>query len=79
MKIVLALLVIVALVVFGVFIDISWFLVGGIEEVVHGAQASPASVHQIVWGVVRVLCTGLVTWLTVALAIAVGAAAASKG
>lgn len=65
-------LVCLAIVVVGFFFDIKWFLVGGIEQIVHGAQATPANVGEIVWGVVRFAFTGLVTWAAVVLAIIVG-------
>lgn len=51
----------IAIVVVGVFFDISWFLVGGIEEAIHGSQANPVVVHEIVEGVVRFFLTGVVT------------------
>lgn len=67
---VVAVLVVLA---FGFYFDIKWFLVGGIEQIVHAAQAKPsADVASIVWGVVRVAFTGLVTWVAVLLAIVVG-------
>ena len=49
------------------------FLVGGIEQIVHAAQAKPsANVSGIVWGVVRVAFTGIVTWVAVVIALLVG-------
>lgn len=65
-------LVCLAIVVVGFFFDIKWFLVGGIEQIVHGAQAHPTNTGEIVWGVVRTVLTGLVTWVAVVLAVIVG-------
>ncbi len=61
-----------AIIAVGFFFDIKWFLVGGIEQVVHGAQAHPTDTSNIVWGVIRALFTGLVTWVAVVLAVIVG-------
>ncbi len=68
----LTVLVTLAIVVVGFYIDIRWFLVGGIEQVVHGAQAHPTDTSNIVWGVIRFLATGFVTWVAVVLAVLVG-------
>ena len=65
-------LVCLAIVVVGFFFDIKWFLVGGIEQIVHGAQAHPTNTGDIVWGVIRAVLTGVVTWVAVALAVIVG-------
>ena len=46
-----------------VYADISWFLVGGILEIVRGAQATPVSAHDIAWGAVRLACSGITTTL----------------
>ena len=67
-----AVLVCLAIVVVGFFFDIKWCLVGGIEQIVHGAQAHPTNTGEIVWGVVRTVLTGLVTWVDVVLAVIVG-------
>ena len=43
----------------GIWLDVGWLLVGGIEEVVRGAQASPVSAHDVVIGAVRVFFCGV--------------------
>jgi len=64
---------VLAILAFGFYFDIKWFLVGGIEQIVHAAQAKPsANVSGIVWGVVRVAFTGIVTWVAVVIALLVG-------
>jgi hypothetical protein len=70
MKVVLAAIFTVVVVVLGLWFDIGWALVGGIEQIVHGAQASPVSASEIAWGVVRVLISGIgfavAIWLSIA-------------
>jgi hypothetical protein len=39
----------------GVWADISWLLVPGIVEIVHGAQRHPASSGLIAWGVIKIV------------------------
>lgn len=71
MKVALAILFTLAIVAFGIFVDISWFLIGGIEEIARGAEASPVSGHDIGFGIVRILGCGLSTFGAVVLVILV--------
>ena len=59
MKVVLAAIFTVVVVALGLWFDIGWALVGGIEQIIHGFQAHPASASEIAWGVVRVIVSGL--------------------
>jgi hypothetical protein len=49
---------IAAVAVAAIWFDLAFFLVGGIDTIVRGAQAHPVSVNTIAWGAVRCLCTG---------------------
>ncbi len=69
MKLVLAVVAAVAIFAVGVYVDLSWFLIGGIEQIIHGAQTTPVNGHDIAVGVVRFLLSGLATWLTVVVGI----------
>lgn len=42
-----------------VYFDVFWFLIGGITQAVHGAEATPTNTSELAWGIVRALCTGL--------------------
>ncbi len=53
-------------------VGISVFLVGGIVQIVHAAQAHPTDVSSIVWGSLRVLCTGFFVTLGWLIAWALG-------
>ena len=53
--------VVIAALAIGVYADVSWLLVGGIEEVVRGFQANPHSAHDIAVGIVRILSAGVGT------------------
>ena len=55
----LGILVGLAIVGAGVVFDLSFFLIGGIEEIIRGVQAHPMSDHDIAFGIVRVLCSGI--------------------
>ena len=52
-------LLILATIAAGIYADIVWLLVGGIKEIVHGAEAHPVSAGQIGWGVAHVIFMGL--------------------
>jgi hypothetical protein len=56
---VLGVLLILATIAAGIYFDIVWLLVGGITEIVHGAEAHPVSGGQIGWGIAHVAFTGL--------------------
>jgi hypothetical protein len=57
--VVLAVVVAIALVVAGVWFDVGYLLIGGIEEIVRGVQATPVSGHDIGFGILRVVLTGV--------------------
>jgi hypothetical protein len=47
------------LVAAGVFVDIYLFLIGGIREIVHGAEATPVNGNQIGWGAAHIIFSGV--------------------
>lgn len=51
-------LLILATVAAGIWLDIVWLLVDGVSEIIRGAEAHPVSGHDIGWGVAHVVCTG---------------------
>lgn len=65
LRVVLAVIFAAALLVFGIWIDIGYFYVGGIEEIVRGAQAVPVSGHDIGWGIVRIMLGGIGTAIAI--------------
>ena len=54
-KKILGVLMIAGGIVAGVWIDVVFFFVGGIEEIIRGFQAHPNSGHDIAWGFVRTI------------------------
>jgi hypothetical protein len=58
-----ATLIIVAL---GLWFDIGWCVVGGIEELVRGIQAHPTSGHDIAFAVVRCCLAGVGVFAAIA-------------
>jgi len=56
---ILFILVGVAAIGYGFYFDIAHLLVGGILEVVHKVKANPTADSQIVWGIVKVLLSGI--------------------
>ena len=52
-----------ALLVGGGYLDVTIMLVGGILRIAHGASGSPVNTGEIVWGVVRVLFSGVFIWV----------------
>jgi len=52
-------ILIVATIAAGIYVDFAWLLVGGITEIVRGAEASPVSGHDIGWGIGRIVVTGV--------------------
>lgn len=41
-----------------IYFDVFWFLIGGITQAVHGAEATPTNTSELAWGILRALCTG---------------------
>ena len=64
-------LLILAGIALGIWLDVFVFLIGGINEVTAGFAANPDNVHQIVWGFIR--CIGF-TGMGLAAAIVCGIA-----
>jgi uncharacterized membrane protein len=52
-------ILILATIAAGIYVDIVWLLVGGITEIVHGVEAHPVAGGQIGWGVAHLLFTGI--------------------
>jgi uncharacterized membrane protein len=52
-------ILILATIAAGVYVDIGLLLVGGITEIVHGAETHPVSGGQIGWGAAHLLFTGV--------------------
>lgn len=52
-------ILIVATIAAGIYVDFAWLLVGGITQIVHGAEAHPVSGHDIGWGIAKVVVTGV--------------------
>jgi hypothetical protein len=46
-------------IIYGLYLDISYFFVGGILEAIHGFKADPTADGQIIWGSVKVLLFGV--------------------
>ena len=69
MKVVLAAIFTVVVVALGLWFDIGWALVGGIEEIIRGVH-NPQSAHDIAFGILRILCAGIgfavAVWLSIA-------------
>jgi hypothetical protein len=51
-----------SLLIAAAYFDVSWLLVGGIEQIVHSAQQHPVNVAGIVWGAIRAASFGIVTF-----------------
>lgn len=49
----------IAGIVTGIWVDIWLLLVGGIKMIVAGVTTDPVNGSDIAWGIVRVLCTGV--------------------
>jgi hypothetical protein len=62
-------LLILATVAAGAWVDIAWLLVGGIAEIIRGAEAHPVSGHDIGWGAAHVVLTGVGIFAAVLLGI----------
>ena len=58
-RLTLGILVGLAIFALGIYFDITWFLVGGIEEAIHGFQANPVNSAEAAWGIVRALFAGV--------------------
>lgn len=61
---------ILATIAAGIWFDVVVMLVGGITEIVRGAEAHPASGHDLGWGIAHIVFSGLVfaaAWLLVVL------------
>lgn len=52
-------ILILATIAAGIWFDIVWMLVGGITEIIRGAEAAPVSGHDIGWGIAHVVFTGV--------------------
>lgn len=52
---VIGVLLILATIAAGIYVDLKFFLIGGINQIINGFSAHPDNVHDIVWGFVRVL------------------------
>jgi hypothetical protein len=50
------------LLVAAAYFDVSWLLIGGIEQIVHSAQQHPVNIAGIVWGAIRAASFGIVTF-----------------
>jgi uncharacterized membrane protein len=51
-------ILILATIAAGIYVDIVWLLVDGITEIIHGAEAHPVSGGQIGWGIAHVVFMG---------------------
>lgn len=72
-------LIVLAGVLLGIWLGIVVMLVGGIIQGVHGVTAHPVNGTDIGWGVVRVLFSGFVGWVSGLLVVAVGMSAYDEG
>ena len=69
---ILAVLIIVAGILGGLYLGLWVCLVGGIVQIIDTIQHTPVEARTVAIGVLRVLCTGLVTWLTILLSTFIG-------
>jgi hypothetical protein len=56
---VIGVLLILATVAVGIYVDLVWLLVGGITEIIHGAEVHPVSGHDIGWGIAHLIFSGI--------------------
>lgn len=57
---VLAVLLVIAGIVLGIWLGLVVMFIGGIIQFIHGVQATPASGHDMSWGIARFLCASFV-------------------
>jgi len=74
MKTALGILLIVAGLVFGLWAGIWWAFIGGIIQVIVAAKATPIVASAIAWGILKVICSGLIGWIALAVLAIPGAA-----
>ena len=58
-KVIIGVIAWLVLLAAGAFVDVYLFLIGGIKEIIHGAQATPVSGNQIGWGAAHIIFSGL--------------------
>lgn len=60
MKAVLGLILMVAGLAFGIWAGLLWAFVGGIIDIVHAVQASPAEAGTLAWGIVKIIFSSFI-------------------
>lgn len=74
MKVILGLGLIIVGIVLGLYAGLWWAFVGGIIDMIQGLTASPIDAQTVAWGVVRILFSGFIGWMSALICLIPGVA-----